>query len=108
MKSPLVILHLEDDPAVAALVTAKLEEEGIACSIKRVDNVVNFAKAHEEGNLDLVLSDMSLPGFDGVTALEFTRQRFPDLPFIILSRSVDEDVAIGWSTPPVEFAQESS
>ncbi|HEV7927181.1 MAG TPA: response regulator, partial [Verrucomicrobiae bacterium] len=96
MKSPLVILLLEDDPADAALVKAKLEEEGIACSIKHVANAANFALAYQDGNLDLVLSDMSLPGFDGMTALEFTRQRFPDLPFIMLARTVDEDVAIEW------------
>jgi signal transduction histidine kinase len=96
MKSPLVILLLEDDPADAALVKAKLEEEGIACSIKHVANAADFALAYQDGNLDLVLSDMSLPGFDGMTALEFTRQRFPDLPFIMLARTADEDVAIEW------------
>jgi len=96
MKSPLVILHWEADPANAALVKAKLEEEGIACLIRRVDNAVDFALAHEDRNLDLVLSDMSQLGLAGMTTLEFTRKRFPDLPFIIVSGTVGEDAAIEW------------
>ncbi len=108
MKSPLVILHLEDDPADAALVKAKLEEEGIACFIKRVVNATDLALAFGGPGIDLVLSDMTVSGADGMTALELTRQHSPVAPFIIVARGIDEAVAIECrpltlATPSGEF-----
>ena len=62
------VLHLEDDPADAALVAETLRSEGIACDIVNVDKRDAFEAALEQGGLDLILADYHLPSFDGVTA----------------------------------------
>ena len=62
MKSPLHILHLEDDPNDAALVQSTLEAGGITCAITCVQNRDDFVAALERGGVDLILSDFSLPG----------------------------------------------
>jgi len=52
MKSPLHILHLEDDPNDAALVQSTLKTEGITCAITRVENRDDFVAALEHGGID--------------------------------------------------------
>ena len=93
MNSPLNILHLEDDPNDAALVRAVLETEGIACSTIRVQNERDFVAALEGGGIDLVLSDFSMPDFDGVSATKIVRARWPDIPFIFVSGTLGEERA---------------
>jgi signal transduction histidine kinase len=94
MKSPLHILHLEDDPNDAALVQSTLEAEGIACATTRVQNREDFVAALERGGIDLVLSDFSVPAFDGLSAIAVARARWPDLPVILVSGTLGEERAI--------------
>ena len=94
MKSPLRILHLEDDPNDAALVQSILEADGIACAITRVDNQDDFVAALEHGGIDLILSDFSVPAFDGLSAIAVVRARWPDLPVILVSGTLGEERAI--------------
>src|SRR5271155_197368 len=94
MKSPLQILHLEDDPNDAALVLATLESALISCSVKRVENRDGFLAALEEGGIDLVISDYALPLFDGFAAIALVRNRWPDLPIILVSGSLGEELAV--------------
>ena len=94
MKSPLHILHLEDDPHDAALVRSTLESEGIGCEIACVQNRDNFVAKLEKGGIDLILSDFSLPAFDGLSAVEIVRARWPGLPIILVSGSLGEERAI--------------
>jgi CheY-like chemotaxis protein len=68
MKSPLHILHLEDDPKDAELIQSTLEAKGIACETTCVQNQDDFVAALEQGGIDLILSDFSLPAFDGLFA----------------------------------------
>ena len=77
MKSPLHILHLEDDPNDAALVQSTLEAGGITCATTRVQNHDDFVAALEHGGIDLILSDFTLPAFDGLSAVEIVRTRWP-------------------------------
>jgi len=90
VKSPLNILHLEDNPNDAKLIRAALETEGIACATTRVKTRVDFVAALEAGGVDLVLSDFSMPGFDGLSATEIVRSRWPDIPFIFVSGTLGE------------------
>ena len=60
MKSPLRILHLEDDPNDAELIEATLLAEGILCSTTCVENRDDFVAALERGGIDLVISDFAL------------------------------------------------
>ena len=94
MKSPLHILHLEDDPDDAAAVQSTLEAGGITCAITRVQNHDDFVAALEHGGIDLILSDYSLPGFDGLSALEIAHATWPDIPFILVSGTLGEERAI--------------
>src|ERR1043165_9526383 len=94
LNSPLRILHLEDDPHDTALVHSVLETEGVACSMTRVVSRADFVAALDRGDVELVISDFSLPAFDGLAALEITRARRPDVPFILVSGTLGEELAI--------------
>ncbi len=94
MKSPLRLLLLEDDPVDADLVAATLSEAGLACTAHRVDTRSDFLAALDEGGYDLILADYSIPGFDGMTALSLARQQAPDIPFLFVSATIGEELAI--------------
>jgi signal transduction histidine kinase len=94
MKSPLRILHLEDNPNDAALIQSTLEAEGITCAITCVQSRGDFVAALERGGMDLILSDFSLPAFDGLSALEIAHARCPDVPFILVAGTLGEERAI--------------
>ena len=94
MPQPLRILSLEDDPNDAELVQETLESDGIPCDLTRVDNEEDFIRYLEQAVFDLILADYTLPSFDGLSALKIARQRCPDVPFIFVSGTLDEEVAI--------------
>jgi len=94
MDDPLRILHLEDDPLDRELVEATLAEGGFSFQIRHVDTRAAFVQAIEEGGIDIILADYSLPTFDGLTALEIARQKLPLVPFILVSGTMGEDPAI--------------
>jgi PAS domain S-box-containing protein len=92
---PLRVLHLEDDPRDAELALNVLEEGGFLCEEDRVDTQEAFVLALERGPpLDLILADFMVPGFDAHEALAIARRLRPDLPFILVSGRVGEEVAI--------------
>ena len=94
MKSPLHILHLEDDPNDAALIQSTLEAGGIICATTCVQSHDDFVAALEHGGIDLILSDFSLPAFDGLSALEMVRTKWPAIPLILVSGMLGEERAI--------------
>jgi PAS domain S-box-containing protein len=94
MRQPLRILLLEDDPRDAELLRESLEAEGIACEFTRVDTQPAFLAALEKNDADLILADQSLPSFDGLSALKLAKSVRPDLPVIIVSGALGEEVAI--------------
>lgn len=92
--TPIRVLSLEDSEADAELIQAHLEDAGIACEITRVETEAEFAAALEAGGFTLILSDNILPAYDGLSALAYARERCPDLPFILVSGTLGEEVAI--------------
>ncbi len=94
MPPPLRILHLEDDPNDAELVESTLEADAIACEFTRVRNQEGFVAALERGGIDLILSDFSLPAFDGMSATRIVRERWPDVPVILVSGMLGEETAV--------------
>src|SRR3989338_209650 len=94
MKNPLRILHVEDSPNDAKLVEATLQQEGIACDALRVETRADYISALEQSRFDLILGDYTMPGFDGLTALKIAQEKRPDVPFIFVSGTLGEDVAI--------------
>jgi PAS domain S-box-containing protein len=94
MSSPLRILCLENDLADVELLQDTLETEGIACKLTRVEAECDFRAVLQQGGFDLILADYTLPSFDGLSALRIVRQQLPDVPFIFVSGTLDEEVAI--------------
>jgi len=88
------ILHLEDDPKDAELIQSTLEAEGIPCDITCVDNQTQFRGSLERNAFDLVLADYTLPTFDGISALRVAKDVSPDVPFIFVSGTLGEDIAV--------------
>ena len=94
MKTSLRILHLEDNLVDAELIHATLAGEDIVCDAVRVQSRKDFVEAVERGGFDLILADYNLPAFDGVSALAIARERRPEVPFIFVTGSLGEEVAI--------------
>ncbi|MGA9121482.1 MAG: PAS domain S-box protein [Bacteroidota bacterium] len=94
MKAVLRILHLEDDPQDAELVRSLLEGEGLVPDVVRVDTREGFRAALSHGQFDLIVSDFTLPTFDGKSALAMARELAPETPFIFVSGTMGEDAAI--------------
>jgi DNA-binding NtrC family response regulator len=94
MKSQLRILHLEDDPRDGELVQETLEAEGISCQVMRVETQAHFSACIEHSGFDLIFADYTLPSFDGLSALKIDHQTRPHVPFIFVSGTLDEEVAI--------------
>ncbi|BDI29972.1 hypothetical protein CCAX7_20230 [Capsulimonas corticalis] len=90
----LTVLHLEDEPLDAELILAALEEGDYQCRVTRVDTRDGFLTALEAAKYDIILADYSLPSFDGVSALQETRDRRLETPFILISGALGEDHAI--------------
>jgi two-component system cell cycle sensor histidine kinase/response regulator CckA len=88
------ILHLEDSAADAELVRGLLQDEGISCAVTCVKTRKDFQAELDRGAFDLILSDYSLPQFDGLTALAMARRRHPDKPVIIVSGTMGEEAAV--------------
>ena len=94
MRSSLRILLLEDDASDAELVQELLEAEGFVCEITRAQTRAEFVTALEHNEIDLILADYKLPSFDGVAALKLASSTRPHVPFIFVSGTIGEELAI--------------
>jgi PAS domain S-box-containing protein len=94
MRSPLRILSIEDDPKDAKLIQDLLETEDIVCEVTRVDSQAALLASLEQGGIDLILADYTLPSFDGISALKLAMTACPEVPFIFVSGTLGEEVAI--------------
>src|SRR4051812_23395896 len=88
------ILHLEDNPADAELFCNFICDEWPQCEIDTVGAREPFVARIVSEQYDLVLSDFSVAGLDGLGALKIARERAPDTPFIFLSGTIGEDRAV--------------
>src|SRR4051812_24407896 len=94
MSNPLRILLLEDNPLDAELTLAALADAGVEADATRVDARGDFERALSDPAFGLILADHRLPAFDGLTALNLARDRRPDVPFIFVSGTLGEELAI--------------
>lgn len=94
MNERLRLLLVEDSEDDALLLKRELEKGGFAPEIRRVETADAYRAALAEGGWDLVIGDYVLPAFGGQDALKILRSLDPDLPFIIVSGVVGEDVAV--------------
>ncbi len=94
MNSELKILILEDVVTDAELMEFELRESGLVFVSQRVSTRASFVKALEERCPDIILSDYSLPSFDGLSALTLAQEICPEVPFIFVSGALGEEMAI--------------
>ncbi|HEV7746635.1 MAG TPA: ATP-binding protein [Pyrinomonadaceae bacterium] len=88
------ILHLEDDHLDAELVRETLAVDGLIAQVECVDTRTAYIAALQNADFDLILADYTLPSFDGSSALAIATEKRPEIPFIFVSGSLGEEVAI--------------
>lgn len=93
MKPALRILNLEDNARDAELTEAMISARWPQCHFVRVDTKEDFLTALD-GDLDLILSDYTMPGFNGREALLLAHEKCPDVPFLFVSGTIGEDAAV--------------
>jgi signal transduction histidine kinase/CheY-like chemotaxis protein len=85
---------LEDDTHDAELIQELLEADHFVCEVTRVQTRAEFVAGLENTGINLILADYKLPSFDGLSALKLALDARTDLPFIFVSGSLGEEVAI--------------
>jgi diguanylate cyclase (GGDEF)-like protein/PAS domain S-box-containing protein len=94
MEKELRILLVEDVETDAELEVRELKRAGLRLSHERVETEADFRSAIEKFQPHLILSDFSMPHFDGMWALSLARELAPDVPFIFVSGTIGEEYAI--------------
>ncbi|MGO9532720.1 MAG: PAS domain S-box protein [Syntrophobacteraceae bacterium] len=94
MGQELRILLLEDRKEDSKLIHRELRNGGLSCNLLVVETEDAFVKGIKDFNPDSILADYKLPAFDGMSALAIARENCPDIPFIFVSATIGEDLAI--------------
>jgi len=88
------ILILEDVPTDAELMEDELTEAGLTFTSILASSRESFLETLEEFKPEIILSDYSMPSFDGLSALKIAMEMCPDVPFIFVSGALGEEMAI--------------
>lgn len=88
------LLLLEDSDDDVLLIRRALERHGFRLTLVRTENEAQFTAALSDGPWHVIVADFSLPGFSGLEALRLTREIEPDLPFILVSGTIGEELAV--------------
>jgi len=91
---PLRVLIAEDSEDDALLLVRELRRGGYELSYERVASAAAMAAALDRQGWDLVIGDHSMPHFSGLTALSLVRERGLDVPFICVSGTISEEMAV--------------
>ena len=91
---PIRILFAEDLPTDAEMARREILKEKIDFDYRLVDTEPEFRKELNDFSPDIVISDYSMPAFDGMTALKIARKYSPFIPFIVLTGSMNEETAV--------------
>lgn len=87
------VLMIEDTEDDALLLVDHLQSSGLNLTWRRVENENSLVKAMEQ-HWDIIFSDYSMPRFNGKRALEIVRRMAPDTPFIFVSGTIGEEIAV--------------
>ncbi|MDR9436013.1 MAG: EAL domain-containing protein [Thiohalophilus sp.] len=93
-KVTLRLLLVEDNPDDAELILLALRRGGYQVDYTRVDNAPDLTRELREADWELVLSDYAMPHFNGLAALKLVKEHNPDIPFIVISGTIGEEVAV--------------
>lgn len=85
---------LEDSALDAELISAQLQRAGLEFEAERLWTRNAFIEALDSRRFDVILADHVLPGFDGDAALALARERVPQTPFIFVSGTLTEELAV--------------
>jgi DNA-binding NtrC family response regulator len=88
------VLIVEDLPTDAELAEREIRRTLGSCEFQRVETRQAYVAALDEFGPSLIVSDFKMPRFDGLTALKLALEHCPDVPFIILTGSMNEDTAV--------------
>jgi PAS domain S-box-containing protein/putative nucleotidyltransferase with HDIG domain len=88
------VLMLEDVPIHAHMVEDELRRAKIRFTLRCVSTRQDFVQALQDGPPDLILADYKLPTFDGLSALAIGKETCPDVPFILVSGEISEQMAL--------------
>ena len=94
MSTPLRLLIVEDSEDDALLLLRELRKGGFEPRWQRIDTADGLVTALDREQWDLVIADFSMPQFSGTDALALLRARDTDLPFIFVSGTIGEEVAV--------------
>ena len=94
MAIPLRVLLVEDSEADALLLIRELRHGGFEPNFEQVDNAADLDAALTDPRWEVVICDYKLPQFDGIQALSIFKRKSLDIPFIIVSGLIGEEVAV--------------
>jgi len=94
MDTPIRVLIVEDSEEDALLVERELKRGGFAPTCVRVDTAEVMRQALEGAKWDVIIADYSFPRFSGLAAFQLYKEAGLDVPFIIVSGSIGEDIAV--------------
>src|SRR6188472_4213616 len=93
MPRPLQVLMVEDRPTDAELIIRELKRAGYEVEWKRVDTETEYVSSLRP-DLDVILSDYAMPEVSALRALEVLHASGLEIPFIIISGTIGEDMAV--------------
>ncbi len=94
MSIPLVVLIVEDSENDTQLILRLLRKAGYDLVFERIETAEEMRSALHLRSWDIIISNYSLPQFDGRAALELASTQCPDIPFIVISGTIGEDNAV--------------
>jgi PAS domain S-box-containing protein len=94
MSVQLRVLIVEDAEDDALLLIRVLRRAGYDLTFDRVDTAETMHAALDRQSWDIIIADYTLPAFNGLAALAMVKERGLDLPFILVSGSIGEDIAV--------------
>ncbi|MEI7590836.1 MAG: EAL domain-containing protein, partial [Deltaproteobacteria bacterium] len=94
MTTPLRVLIIEDSENDAELLLLTLRRGGYAPEYERVETPEGLEDALARQSWDIIISDYSMPRLNGVHALKLVQEKGVDIPFILVSGAIGQDVAV--------------
>src|SRR5579862_7584676 len=90
MEQPIRLLIVDDQPYDAELSARQITRGGFPCTWRRVETETRFREELRQFAPDVILSDFSLPQYNGLAALELAVSEAPKIPFIFVSGTIGE------------------
>ncbi len=94
MNQELTVLIIDDCEDDAILLAREISRAGYKVNFEYVSSLTSLEKALESNRWDIIISDYSLPGFNGLSVLNMIKEKGYDIPFIMVSGTIGENLAV--------------